>query len=113
MHSRQRKSAQLASGAGSELSLCLAGAVRQIPASVNVCSEDELAGFDGSVGLDATRCRCGPGGCRRGPRRVPATPTGAVTYATPTSARARGQGPGSTQRYRARYQPGGRWVTAW
>ena len=44
-----------------------------------VCSADELAGFDGSVGLDATPVPLWSRGPRRAGTTAPVTPTGAGT----------------------------------
>ena len=58
-----------------------------LEASVKVCSQDELSGFDGSVGLDATPVPLwsrGPS-ARRGTSA--SDPTGAGTYGRATTAR--------------------------
>ena len=50
-----------------------------LEASVKVCSREELAGFDGSVGLDATPVPLWSRGPRRAGGRLPVTLTGAGT----------------------------------
>ena len=50
-----------------------------LEASVKVCSAEELAGFDGSVGLDATPVPLWSGGPRHAEGPVPVTQTGAGT----------------------------------
>ena len=56
-------------------------------ASVEVCSTDELSGFDGSVGLDATPVPLWSRGPRRAGGRLPATLMGAGTCEKETTGR--------------------------
>jgi len=76
-----------------------------VEASVKVCSAEELAGFDGSVGLDATPVPL----WSRGPSVRAGTgasdPDGAGTCVKLTAARAPGQGPGSTRRSTGPWKP--------